>query len=251
MKNHAVLLFTASAQLLGSKFVPDQCDDNNTTNTTTTNTTTTTTTTSGGSSSVLPDSVLVVEDAETDTTANPTGGRLLNSALTSPFTTSYQLLQYWCTAQRQGTEMDDHVEVDVLVPRRAPLMGSELQLFLESEEVARRRQREELEQQQMLQQVELAKGRLRLVEDPQDGAATTKFHNNPNLKYMQAKQTRLDSNLFLKFSKPLHLTFAVSEVTTTMGMIGQPISTAAALDHEPLRKMIMALPSNLPCSRIL
>ena len=235
-ENHAVL-FTDSAQCWDRDLSQISTTDNNTTNATTT----TTTTTSGTSSStVLPESVLVVEDAETDATANPTGGRLLNRALTSPYTTSYQLLQYWCTAQRQGAEMDDHVEVDVLVPRRAPLMGSELQQFMESEEAARRRQREELEQQQMLQQVELAKGRLRLVEDPHDSttlggsnsATATKFHNNPNLKYMQTKQTRLDSNLFLKFSKPLHLTFAVSEVTTTMGMIGQPITITSALDSE-------------------
>lgn len=171
------------------------------------------------------ESIPEVEDAETDAAANPSGGQLLNKAMASPYTTSFQLLQYWCNAQRDGTEMDDHVEVDVLVTRRAPLTGSELQQFLESEEAARRRQREELEQQQMLQQVELAKGRLRLVED--DGG--TKIQN-PNLKFMQTKQSRLDSNLFLKFSKPLHLTFEFSEAN--MG-IGQ---AAAGILDEPVEE---------------
>lgn len=174
---------------------------------------------------ITTESIPEVEDAEADATANPSGGRLLSKAMTNKYTTAFQLLQYWCTAEREGTEMDDHVDVDVLVPRRAPLTGSELQQFLEAEEVARRRQRDELEQLQMLQQVELAKGRLRLAEDDTD----TKIQN-PNLKFMQTKQTRLDSNLFLKFSKPLHLTFEVSEAN--MG-IGQ--ASTGALD-EPVEE---------------
>ena len=80
----------------------------------------------------------------------------------SPHATSGQLLLEWCKARLAGEEMADSVEVDVPVPRRAPLGGKELDFFLAGEEKARRRERIEEERRAMLREVELAKGRLRL-----------------------------------------------------------------------------------------
>lgn len=194
------------------------------------------------SSSITP---LVTEPttAPTDTEAEETQddenrGLLISKANASKYTTSFQLLQHWCQAKLQGREMDDSVQVDVLVPRRAPLMGPELQKFLEQEEQARLAKRQQQQQEAMLRQVELAKGRLRLGEQDDKkpitlggagGAGTTlstsntssttiSTTNNPNLKFMRPqKKSRFDSSLFLKFSKPLHFTFGVTEDAVGIG----------------------------------
>jgi hypothetical protein len=120
-------------------------------------------------------------------------------------------------------EMEDSVQVDVLVPRRAPLAGAELKQFLEQEEAARLSKRQQEEKAAMLREVELAKGRLRLGEDETTttttattASTTTSTNNhkssslllpkqNPNLKFLRPKKkSRFDSTLFMKFSKPLH-----------------------------------------------
>jgi hypothetical protein len=135
----------------------------------------------------------------------------------SEYTTSYQLLRHWCKAKLEDREMEDSVEVDVLVPRRAPLAGPELKLFLEQEEAARLSKRKQEEEQAMLREVELAKGRLRLGEDQQQQQALppassaeskTAIAKNPKYTYSARpkKKSRFDSSLFLKFSKPLHCT---------------------------------------------
>jgi hypothetical protein len=137
----------------------------------------------------------------------------------SEYTTSYQLLRHWCKAKLEHREMEDSVEVDVLVPRRAPLAGPELKLFLEQEEAARLSKRKQEEEQAMLREVELAKGRLRLGEDQQQqqqqappaSSAESKAAIAKSPKYTYAarpkKKSRFDSTLFLKFSKPLHCTW--------------------------------------------
>jgi cleavage and polyadenylation specificity factor subunit 2 len=142
----------------------------------------------------------------------------------SEYTTSYQLLRHWCKAKLEDREMEDSVEVDVLVPRRAPLAGPELKLFLEQEEAARLSKRKQEEEQAMLREVELAKGRLRLGEDqqqqqqqsgappPASSSVESKSAIAINPKYTRAKKkSRFDSSLFLKFSKPLHCRCCVAE----------------------------------------
>ena len=121
----------------------------------------------------------------------------------SEWTTAGQLLTAWAQAKLEGREMDDFVAIDVKVPRRVPLVGAELKSFMASEEEARQLQRKEEEATAMLREIELAKGELRLGE--QDAAVASVIEpmasttgNRPK------KKSRFDSNLFLKFSKPLH-----------------------------------------------
>jgi cleavage and polyadenylation specificity factor subunit 2 len=152
-------------------------------------------------------------------------GMAISVGEASRYTAAYQLIQHWCRAKLEDREMEDSVEVDVLVPKRRPLAGAELQQFLEDEEAARRAQRRQEEKEAMLREVELAKGRLRLGED--SGAtssaanavgSSTSASAIANLPYARAKKkSRFDSSLFLKFSKPLHLTFEVREDAVGIG----------------------------------
>ena len=149
------------------------------------------------------------EDTEDDTAV----GAAISEEESSEFTTSYQLLQHWCKAKMEDREMEDSVEVDVMVPRRVPLAGPELKLFLEQEEAARLSKRKQEEEQAMLREVELAKGRLRLGEEQQQNQAQStplssvipKTDTRKKWKFIRPKKkSRFDSSLFIKFSKPLH-----------------------------------------------
>jgi hypothetical protein len=151
--------------------------------------------------------VLVTEDDEAE-------GDLVGESLTgepSPWTVAAQLLRAWAQAQAAGSEMDDSIDVDVSVTVRTPLTGSELKEFLASEEAKQQARQRENEKRAMLAQVELAKGQLHLGED--DAAATRRqaaavattaapLTNKAN--HRPKKKGRFDSNLFLKYSKPLH-----------------------------------------------
>jgi hypothetical protein len=99
--------------------------------------------------------------------------------------------------------MDDFVAVDVKVPRRVPLVGHELKVFLAREEDARQQQKEEEEAKAMLRQIELARGQLRL--DEQEGTSSVMVEQKSNLSSTRPKKkSRFDSKLFMKYSKPLH-----------------------------------------------
>ena len=120
----------------------------------------------------------------------------------SKWTVAGQLLQAWS----QNEEMPDSVWVDVPVPQRATLQGAELRDFMASEEAIRQQQAQEAKEQAMLAEVERAKGELRLDDEKV-------VPNNDKLQFMRPrKKSRFDSNLFLKYSKPLHceLVFARS-----------------------------------------
>jgi cleavage and polyadenylation specificity factor subunit 2 len=177
-------------------------------------------------------------------------GMVISVEEASKYTTAFQLLQYWCKAKLEDREMEDSVEVDVLVPKRRPLSGAELQQFLEEEEAARRAQRRKEEEEEMLREVELAKGRLRLGEDvgagpSVSGSSSTGIESSAvassiaHLPYARPKKkSRFDSSLFLKFSKPLHLTFEVREDAVGAGErdvsdkfgIGEPIGNSEVVD---------------------
>jgi len=170
-------------------------------------------------------------------------GRPLTESEASPFTVAYQLLKHWALAQAEDREMDNVVEVDVLIPRRAPLAGNELAAFLEREEASRLAKRKREEEQAMLREVELAKGRLRLGEENNSniagvagggaaslggglsgsagGDANSSSSLLPSkaahLPFFRKKKSRFDSSLFLKFSKPLHLTFELREEAVGVG----------------------------------
>ncbi|GAX14644.1 cleavage and polyadenylation specificity factor subunit 2 [Fistulifera solaris] len=136
---------------------------------------------------------------------------------TSPWTAAGQLMCAWTQAKREGREMDDSIKVDVLVPHRSPLTGEEMKRFLESEEQARIMAQQEEEKRAMLREVELAKGQLRLGDDEPE----VKVVSNVATALRPKKKSRFDSTLFLKFSKPLHLTFDLQE---DVAGIGQPDS---------------------------
>lgn len=171
----------------------------------------------------------------------------------SPYTASYQLLKHWSFAKAEDREMDDVLNVDVLIPRRKPLVGNDLAVFLEREEAARIAQRKFEEEQAMLREVELAKGRLRLGEDsgtaPSStsggGTLATKDSSSTNTAahlpfFRPKKKSRFDSSLFLKFSKPLHLTFELREDAVGVGQrdvtarfgIGEAIDNSEVLEDD-------------------
>jgi cleavage and polyadenylation specificity factor subunit 2 len=126
--------------------------------------------------------------------------------VTSEWTASGQLLSAWAEAKLERREMEDSVTIDVKVPRRIPLAGAELKHFLAEEEMKRQKHVMEEEKQAMLREIELAKGQLHLGEQ-EGGAAVAESRvgaSAPNAR--PKKKSRFDSNLFLKFSKPLHST---------------------------------------------
>ena len=149
-------------------------------------------------------------------------GALVSSENVSSFSTSAQLLKKWCEAKAAREEMADSVECDVLVPKRTPLTGNELKVYLAQEESKRQKRKAEEERKAMLREVELVKGRLRVTEeDNVVGSSTmTNVASGPS-QSKQAdtdaltgsstsrpkKKSRFDANLFLKFSKPCHSKF--------------------------------------------
>lgn len=163
-------------------------------------------------------------DHQEETQDDDDVGAAIMEEESSKYTTSYQLLRHWCKAKMEDREMEDSVNVDVLVPRRTPLAGQELKSFLEEEESARLAKRKQEEEQAMLREVELAKGRLRLGDEQQgrhhqkpslSGASFTSGKNDgskgPKSVARPKKKSRFDSSLFLKFSKPLHCKYFLTE----------------------------------------
>jgi cleavage and polyadenylation specificity factor subunit 2 len=158
--------------------------------------------------SIQPETAAMPSGEEDDATA------LIGSALppdwqVSEYSTAAQLVSHWCRAKLEQREMEDSVQVDVLVPHRVPLGGNELKVFLAQEEEARQAQKAADERRAMLQQVELAKGQLRLGEDDttagaSESAASKKKPTQAAISNQPKKKSRFDSTLFLKFSQPLH-----------------------------------------------
>lgn len=179
----------------------------------------------------------------------------------SSHSTATQLLLKWCEAKAVGFEMADVVEVDVLVPRREPLAGEELRIFLTREEAFRLSEKARREEMAMLREVELAKGRLRLNEKEDissslaevvgekmgasstgsgrtvgtvsgssntsreaigEGTGTVRIASY-ELSTQRKKKSRFDASLFLRYSKPCHMMFEAREEAVG---IGQPDSIA-------------------------
>jgi cleavage and polyadenylation specificity factor subunit 2 len=141
------------------------------------------------------------------------GGALVGSVVAegelSEWTTAGQLMSAWVQAKLEDREMEDSIVIDVNIPHRAALKGAELKRFLENEEAARLQSQAEEEKRAMLREVEIAKGQLRLGED--EGGTTTASDPKATVTTSTSrprKKSRFDSTLFLKFSKPLHRTYA-------------------------------------------
>ena len=180
---------------------------------------------------------VIEETAEgEDKDGNQQLGPALVAGDVSAYTTSSQLLYHWCSAKAKGEEMPDEVSVDVYVPHRAPLSGRELQTFLAQEEEERRLKKADMEERAMMKEIELARGRLRLGGDGDDdkttsASKTTGTSNTAGSKSKATtggasrpkKKSRFDQSLFIKFSKPVHMTFDVREEAVG---IGQPDAVA-------------------------
>ncbi|KAL7541835.1 hypothetical protein ACHAXR_011246 [Thalassiosira sp. AJA248-18] len=188
---------------------------------------------------------VVEEGPEADEDGNPLLGAPILPSEISAYTTASQLLYAWCTAKASREEMADEVAVDVYVPHRAPLAGLELKAFLAEEEEERRLKIKEEEEKAMMMEIELARGRLRLGDDDTGGGGasstgassgktgastavgskTTKSGGGTagGGSSRPKKKSRFDQNLFIKFSKPVHMTFSVREEAVG---IGQPDSIA-------------------------
>jgi cleavage and polyadenylation specificity factor subunit 2 len=152
------------------------------------------------------------EEKETDEDGKLPGTALAPSDVSS-YTTASQLLYHWCLAKACGEEMADVVAIDVHVPHRAALAGAELKAFLANEEAERIRIQAEAEKKAMMQEIEQAKGRLRLGEDDAGGGTGGKSSGTGSSVSKGAastgvgrpkKKSRFDQNLFIKFSKPVH-----------------------------------------------
>jgi len=161
-------------------------------------------------------------------------GKLVGAALApsdvSSYTAASQLLYKWCVAKASGEEMADEVGVDTYVPHRAPLAGGELKAFLAAEEEERRMKKAEAEKKAMMQEIELARGQLRLGEDAEGGSggveASSKGASGAPISTAGAgatspkrprKKSRFNQDLFIKFSKPVHMTFDVREEAVGLG----------------------------------
>mmetsp|Transcript_29475 Transcript_29475/g.43530 ORF Transcript_29475/g.43530 Transcript_29475/m.43530 type:complete len:1008 (+) Transcript_29475:75-3098(+) len=165
---------------------------------------------------------MIVEDADIASAHK----NILTTTSISEWTTSAQLLRHWVQAKVQGKEMDDVVEVNVLVPCQQPLRGSELLQFQQKEERRLRQSQLYRQEQAMLREVELAKGQLRLDdnegnnmnEDGMSKASSSPMKRSyPLSSALKKKKSRFDSSLFMKFSKPLHLTFEFREEAVGIG----------------------------------
>ena len=172
--------------------------------------------------------------ADTDEAAGEGGaatGTAVQPGDISAQSTSAQLLLQWCEAKEAREEMADVIDVDVPVPFRAPLAGAELQAFLAEEERARREKRAEEERRAMLREVEQAKESLRLGDDDAGGAvpsaatavasddkgADAKRTLAPVASRKPKKKSRFDQNLFLKYTKPNHMTFEIRDEAVGIG----------------------------------
>jgi len=163
--------------------------------------------------------VVPVDENENEEDGNQQLGPALLPSDVSAYTTSSQLLYHWCTAKAMGEEMPDEVSVDVYVPHRAPLSGRELQTFLAQEEEERRVKKAEMEERQMMKEIELARGRLRLGGDGDDDKTTTASKTTSGgtttkttastASSRPKKKSRFDQSLFIKFSKPVHSEFVL------------------------------------------
>ena len=162
---------------------------------------------------------IVQEDEEVPGTTTVNIGTSIPNRDLSEFSTAGQLLLKWCEAKAADVEMEDIVDCDVLVPKRAALAGTELQSFLQKEEEMRRKAKAEEERLAMLKEVELAKGRLRLNENDEptslkgdssgDGKSKYSSKDSKDSSNRPKKKSRFDANLFLKYSKPCHSEFLI------------------------------------------
>lgn len=153
------------------------------------------------------------EEKDTDEDGKIVGTAISPSDVSS-YTTASQLLYQWCLAKAGGEEMADVVAIDVHVPHRAALAGAELKTFLAEEEAERLRIHAEAEKKAMMQEIEQAKGRLRLGEDEAmggsssrsgvTGTSVSKGVGSGSSIGRPKKKSRFDQNLFIKFSKPIH-----------------------------------------------
>lgn len=154
------------------------------------------------------------EEKETDEDGK-LAGTAISASDVSAYTTASQLLYQWCLAKAGGEEMADEVTIDVHVPHRAALAGAELKEFLADEEAERVRIQAEAEKTAMMQEIEQAKGRLRLGEDDTAGtkssgaAAGASKGTGSSAVTRPKKKSRFDQNLFIKFSKPVHSELSV------------------------------------------
>lgn len=154
------------------------------------------------------------EEKETDEDGKLAGTAIAASDV-SAYTTASQLLYQWCLAKAGGEEMADEVAIDVNVPHRAALAGAELKEFLADEEAERVKIQAEAEKKAMMQEIEEAKGRLRLGEDDTAGLKSSGAADGASkgtgcsAVTRPKKKSRFDQNLFIKFSKPVHSEFSV------------------------------------------
>lgn len=212
---------------------------------------------------ILPSQGVAAADDEAEQVEDDMMGSAITEDEASLYTTSYQLLKHWSLAKAEDREMDDVLKVDVLVPWRKPLVGHELSVFLEKEETARVAQRKLEEEQAMLREVELAKGRLRLGDDSginpsgsggaslsggrnssgnaTEGGTSSTASKAAHLPFFRVKKkSRFDSSLFLKFSKPIHLTFELREDAVGVGQqdvtarfgIGESIENSEVVEDD-------------------
>ncbi|GMH77102.1 hypothetical protein TrLO_g9104 [Triparma laevis f. longispina] len=143
------------------------------------------------------------------------------------------LLKEWCKAKKEGGDMPDEVEVKAVRKERRGLTEKETEEFKEQEEQRVKGLREEEERERVGKQVEVVRKMMGVQ------AGTEEENNNPNVEEDKmdvegeegaeegeekkksgalkkssqptSKSSKFDSTLFVKFSKPQHITAPVYE----------------------------------------
>ena len=109
--------------------------------------------------------------------------------------------------------------MDALIPKRKPLEGDELRQFLNEEEAEQKYKQDKEEEEKLLKEVELAKGKLHLGEDgdtdvvpaPNQAISSNIVTSSVNSSEPVKKKSRFNPDLFLKFSKPNYMSFQTRE----------------------------------------
>ena len=149
-------------------------------------------------------------------------------APTTP-STSAQLLNHWCEAKRNHEDMEDIVKVTISVPTKSQLAGKDLEAFLQREEGKKQLELRKIAEKKVLAEMQSAREMYGLASADDDneekksaggggvggagggaggGTATTAAAAATKT----TKSTRFDKDLFIKFSKPNHMTFTIVDL---------------------------------------
>ena len=119
------------------------------------------------------------------------------------------MLRAYCEAKMRKEELADEILVDVWCRTQRPLEGAELGEYHRQQESRKAQRAKQQQEQELLAQVQVAKGQLRLEEEETlvggaKAGSSDKRQLSAQARTRPRKKSRFDQKLFLKFSKPLY-----------------------------------------------